>query len=70
MPPEPQKSSFDATGVRSSTDGPVYAARTVSKPALQVSKRIFRLETGVNLYQTDLNGPAPACGGSPVCTVA
>src|SRR5262245_66119931 len=66
----PQKSSFEATGVRLSTDGPVYAARTVSKPAVQVSKRIFLLEVGVNLYQTDLNGPAPACGGSPVWVVA
>ena len=66
----PQKSSFDATGVRLSTEGPVYAARTVSKPAVQVSKRILRVEAGVNLYQTDLNGPAPACGGSPVWVVA
>ena len=48
----------------------MYAARTVSKPAVQVSKRILRVEAGVNLYQTDLNGPAPACGGSPVCAVA
>jgi hypothetical protein len=66
----PQKSSFDETGVRLSTEGPVYAARTVSKPTVQVSKRILRLETGVNLYQTDLKGPAPACGGSPVWVVA
>src|SRR5262245_45287936 len=66
----PQRSSFEATGVRLSTDGPVYAARTVSKPAVQVSKRIFLLEVGVNMYQTDLNGPAPACGGSPVWVVA